>query len=221
MSTFIGTANLGPGFSQISNDPPSIPYGPDCNGKIWMYVMRTEGGGISGSYVFNWTGSITSLPNSHIGPLTGGAATLSINPLDNRMYLCGNNGAGEYDCFLIDEADFYSCASTPSSNLCDQLQALDLGADASYGSTYVLSNDCKFHKLPTIPSGGNGGIGPEGPPGENGEQGPIGPQGPAGGKGDIGPQGLPGPIGPQGIPGPRGLTGPPCECCENCTSSMP
>lgn len=105
-------------------------------------------------------------------------------------------------------------------DICAQILAGGMGAQAEFGTTALLGNDCKFHILPNIDTiQGEQGI--QGPPGANGEPGPMGPPGVQGPAGSIGSQGPPGPTGSQGPPGPRGLTGPPCQCCENCTSSMP
>lgn len=105
--------------------------------------------------------------------------------------------------------------------ICNQLLAeTQNGAQAEFGVTALLGNDCQFHILPTVDTI-QGPQGIQGPPGANGEPGPKGDPGVQGPPGAIGSQGPPGPTGSQGPPGARGLTGPPCECCENCTSSMP
>lgn len=104
--------------------------------------------------------------------------------------------------------------------LCDALAALPVGAPAEYGASVVLGQDCQFHQLQPIDTI-VGPPGPTGSPGATGPQGTQGVPGPQGSPGSAGPPGPGGPTGAQGQPGPRGLTGPACQCCENCTASMP
>jgi hypothetical protein len=214
----LGTVNTG-GFTNFGGASPSIVLGPDCAGVSWFYSTGLGGGGF-GAYVFGWNGDpYSSAPSFVFGPLTNGRGQLDVNPSDNKLYFVGvdANGSDQWKAFLISEADF-SCG--PGGNLCEQLQALETGSDAAFGASYVLGNDCKFHRLPNVDTI----VGPQGlqgPPGENGTPGPRGEPGPPGQPGSIGPQGNSGPTGAQGPPGPRGLTGPACQCCENCTSSQP
>ena len=216
MATDQGQVNIGIGDT-FGGSSPSPPFGPDCNGITWLYFFVLNGASGTGSYVYGWPGSPTAGPPSFtLGPLSTGRGMLGLNPVTKVLEYVGGNGNANHHLWNITEADFTSCGA----ELCAQIQQLAIGASAVYGSTLVLSNDCKFHALPPIDTI-QGPQGLQGPPGANGLQGVAGVQGPPGVGGDIGPQGIQGPTGQQGSPGPRGLTGPPCECCENCTSSMP
>ena len=203
MTTSLGQVNYG-GYESFGGSSPSGPFGPDCSGLTWNYSVMDGPGGF-GSYVMSHNGNLTTAPTFY-GPLSTGRGMLTYNPIDKKLYFIGNNEVGS-EYFEITEADFASCGA----ELCAQLQALSVGQPAEYGVNYVLGPDCEFHQLPPIDTiqGEPGPIGPRGEPGLQGQAGSVGPAGPGG------------PTGPQGDPGPRGLTGPACQCCENCTASLP
>lgn len=211
-----GQINYGGGQS-FGGSSPSPMFGPDCNGRTWGYSFMLNPPGGSGPYVFAWSGSPTAGPPVQvIGPLGTGRGMLGLNPSTNVLTYVSSNGNGDHHQWFITEADFTSCDAA----LCAKIQALVIGAPAVYGTTLVLSNDCQFHQLQPIDTI-QGPQGLQGPPGANGPQGVVGVPGPQGSPGATGPAGPGGPTGSQGQPGPRGLTGPACQCCENCTASMP
>lgn len=217
MPTNLGNLTPPPGLQFFGGTQPEGPFGPDCNGKYWFqqFMLGDDGG----AYVLGYTSLIGSGPSNVFGPLSDGRGTITYNPVDKKLYFIGaNDNAGPGDTmvmYVINEADFTSC----DADLCNRLQQLAIGADAVEG-TVLLGNDCKFHRL-TGTIGETGPAGAQGNSGANGPQGPRGEPGPIGAAGSIGPQGPGGPTGAQGNPGPRGLTGPACNCCDNCTSSMP
>lgn len=225
MANLIGNVNFGGNFDSFGGASPGGPFGPDCNNNSFLYAvgeMNPGPGGVFGTYIFVYSGTIAggNPPSSIIGPLGSARGMMFFNPSDQRLYISAYNGdAGMgpigLNTYLVDEADFSSCAP----ELCAQLSALPITSDIVYGTSIVLGNDCTFHRLPSIDTvvGPEGPAGPIGPPGS---QGPTGPAGPQGSPGTTGSQGVGGPTGPSGPPGPRGLTGPPCECC-NCVNSDP
>lgn len=219
MPTGFGNISPPPGHNWFGGTEPSGPFGPDCNGVTWYSNFAL--GPNDGSYVVGFSGSITGGPPSQsYGPLTSGRGTLTFNPITRNLIFTGaNDSPGPGDtmaAFIVNEANFKTC----DPELCEKIKTLAIGAPAVYGSTLVLSNDCQYHLLPPIDTI----VGPTGEPGSDGPTGPqglIGPSGPPGAPGTTGPAGPGGPTGSQGNPGPRGLTGPACQCCENCTASMP
>lgn len=225
MATLLYSVNFGGDFDFFGGASPGGPYGPDCSGRMFVYAtgQLNPPDGVFGSYVFIYdNGDPNTPPTTILGPFGTARATLFINPADGHLYISTWNGpdgpppgAGLLT-YRLDEYD-NSC----NVALCAQLQQIAQGADAVFGDSIVLGNDCLFHRLPNVDTV----VGPPGPPGAvgpAGNNGATGPAGPQGAPGTTGPQGNSGPTGQQGPPGPRGLTGPPCDCCsDDCVSSMP
>lgn len=213
------TVNFG-GFDPFGGAEPSGPYGPDCNGKTWIGVQGRHSAGPDdfGYWVFSWTGNVESATPVDEILIDSSRGTLTLNPSTNQLVGMAFDGGGVGSNLTyrpITEANF-DCGQ----ELCSQLAGIPVGAPAEYGSSVVLGQDCQFHMLQPIDTI-EGPPGPQGPSGANGPQGTQGVPGPQGSPGSTGPAGPGGPTGSQGQPGPRGLTGPACQCCENCTASMP
>lgn len=192
-------------FAAFGGADTAGPFGPDCNGQFFIIMQGRHPGSNPddfGLWALGWAGDPNAgAPTSEqrIATNRGGAAVGTDNIL--RAFGFNGGGVGAPSVLVnVAAADFASCSTTSAGSLCTQLAALPIGSDAIMGATLVLGLDCEFHQLPVIAAG---------------------PQGPVGAAGSIGPQGLQGPMGNVGPQGPRGLTGPACECCENCTSSMP